>query len=140
MAEKLNNQQKGEMARYVIVPAILGILGLSSCGIGYIQENNLKENNLVYREYRDNSSSLQQLRKELKNFVMLDSKKASVLEREVKMAKEDSIRIINIPEIKECLQKQEGINEYNKWGILGVGLCYIMSVIGGGRILSSRLK
>ena len=140
MKKILNRQQKEEMTRYVIVPAILGILGISSCGVGYIKENSLKENHPIYREYKENQSSLQKLRKELKSFTIFDFDKVAGIEKRIEIAREDSARIVNTPEIEEGFQEQKRINTYNKWGILGIGLSYIISFMGQQRMLFSRLK
>lgn len=128
----------------------LGIVLLPSLGFwGYgITKNFLLERDFpAYREFQNNQRSLSYLRNQLSQYVTglpeylspeikknlesitaVDPSKISALEKSIKIAKNDSSRIVNIPEFKEFNHELQNARNYGSLGTLFA----LLGIIPGG--------
>ncbi len=134
----------------VIGFTVASILSLSSVVVKDIKSKNLKKNYPIYQEYIDNQNSLRYLKNELnqqserfpeflskdiKNeleniSIQADFAKISSLEKIVKIAEQDSVRIVNTPKFKEYSEKKEGIKKIKIFSWLGIG--FLFPLLGFG--------
>lgn len=137
-------EEKGRkiLRNYLIGVTAACILTISPLFIEDIKSKNLEKNSPIYQEHIDNQDSLKYLRnklnqhkserfpeflsKDIKNeleniSVQPDLVKISSLEKIVKIAEQDSIRIMNTPEFKEYSEKREKIKNVNIFSWLGLG-------------------
>jgi len=126
--EAIGKKYKEKLRNCFIGLTAASILTCSSLAVENIKLKNLEKNYPIHQEYTDNQNSLRYLRNKLNQhkserfpeFLSKDIKnelenigvqpnlaKISSLEKVVKIAEQDSIRIVNTPEFKEYSEKRE---------------------------------
>ena len=129
------------------------IIGITSFGIGTVKYLNLDKNIPIAREYKANQNSLSYLRErlnllthplpeylspqtrsDLEKLEIIDSAKISGLERAIKVAQDDSSRIVNTSEFKEWGYNIENINSYT-YASVGMFSLFALPALATGIML-----
>ena len=141
-AEKQINENYLQKGNRLIKKGLIGVEivllpSLGFVGYGGAKVLLLEKDFPAYRELQNNQNSLSYLRNQLSQYVtglpeylspeikknlesitVVDSSKISALEKSIEIAKNDSSRIVNIPEYKEFNNKLQNARIYSGLGIL----------------------
>ena len=161
-AEKQINEnylQKGNrlVRKGLIGFGIVVLPSLGFMGYGFTKYLLLERDFPAYQEFQDNKNSLSYLRNQLSQYVnglpeylspeikknlesitVVDSSKISALEKSIEIAKNDSSRIVNIPEYNEFDHELQNARNYSGLGILPALLSIIP--VGWVSIMQSVYK
>lgn len=146
ISEEYEEKGNKRFNKWLISILIMSVLAVSSSSMNYKRSNQLEKNYPIHQTYVNNQNSLEYLRNRLNQYkpekfpeflskdiknelenisVQEDTAKISSLEKVVKIAEQDNIRIVNTFEFKEYSEKREKIEKNNRFFLLGLmGLAF----------------